>query len=234
LIRTVITAFISFVSTNIDDIFVLMLFFSQINNFVKRSHIILGQYLGIGTLIAISIIGALGISVIPDEYVGLLGLVPIYLGIKAYVDHKKESNDSGATNQQELQSMQNAELEKTTDIQRNPIITFVKSLVNPGVLKVASVTIANGGDNMGIYIPLLTNMNLLDILITVIIFFVLTALWCFIGLKVSEYPFVRRNIEKHKHVFVPIVFIGLGLFILINSGTITFLYKKVFYVVQNS
>lgn len=84
LISTIITAFVSFMSTNIDDIFVLMLFSTQINEVIKRRHIVIGQYLGIGVLTTISIIGALGISVIPHEYVGLLGLVPIYLGIKEY------------------------------------------------------------------------------------------------------------------------------------------------------
>ena len=89
LIRTMITAFVSFASTNIDDIFVLMLLFYQRNNYMKKQHIIIGQYLGIGTLITISIIGALGFSVIPHEYVGVLGLVPIYLGIKTYFDQKR-------------------------------------------------------------------------------------------------------------------------------------------------
>lgn len=57
---------------------------------MKRRHIVIGQYLGIGALTTISIIGALGVSLIPHEYVGLLGLVPIYLGIDAYFDHKKK------------------------------------------------------------------------------------------------------------------------------------------------
>ena len=60
--------------------------------------------MGIGALTTISIIGALGISVIPQQYVGLLGLVPIYLGTKVYVDHKRESTDNGNTSQQELQN----------------------------------------------------------------------------------------------------------------------------------
>ena len=142
LISTVITAFVSFASTNIDDIFVLMLFFSQINNDMKIRHIVIGQYLGIGALATISIIGALGVSIIPHEYVGLLGLVPIYLGIKAYVDHKKESKDNEKTDQQENQNHENNKLEETTDIQGNRIITFIKSFINPSVVKVVGVTLA--------------------------------------------------------------------------------------------
>ncbi|MCJ7691082.1 MAG: cadmium resistance transporter, partial [Clostridiaceae bacterium] len=126
MISIVITAFVSFVSTNIDDIFVLMLFFTQINNVIKTRHIVIGQYLGIGVLTAISIIGALGVSVVPHEYVGFLGLVPIYLGIKEYVDHKKESKNDGNTGQQALQNGENSKLEEPTNTQVNRIMTFIK------------------------------------------------------------------------------------------------------------
>lgn len=228
LFSTIIKAFISFVSTNIDDIFVLMLFFSQGNNMMKTRHIIIGQYLGLGVLISISIIGALGISVIPHEYVGLLGLVPIYLGIKAYTDYQKEGRDKKDIEKQENQSDENNKLEETTDIKENCITTFLKNFINSSVFKVASITIANGGDNIGIYIPLFTSMNLIGIFITVVIFVFLIALWCFIGKRLAEYHFVQRNIEKYEHIFIPIIFIGLGFFILIDSSTITFIYKKIF------
>lgn len=224
MISTIITAFVSFISTNIDDIFVLMLFSTQINEVIKRRHIVIGQYLGIGVLTAISIIGALGVSVIPPEYVGLLGLVPIYLGIKEYVDHKRESRSKENRGQKELQKDDNSEIEESTDTKEKSIITFTKNFINPSVIKVFSVTLANGADNIGVYIPLFTSMNLVDILVTVIIFIFLIALWCFIGLKLAEHPFVKSNIEKYKHIFVPIVFIGLGIFILIESGTISFIF----------
>jgi len=228
LIRTVITAFVSFASTNIDDILVLMLFFSQVNNVFKRRHIVIGQYFGIGVLTTISIIGALGVSVFPHEYVGLLGLVPIFIGIKAYVDHKKEIKDNINTNLNELQNVKNSKLDQSINIQGNHIITFVKNLINPNVLKVFSVTFANGGDNIGIYTPLFTGMRFVDMLVTVIIFVLLTSLWCFIGLKFSRYPFVQRNIEKYEYIFVPIIFIGLGIFILMGNGTIRIICEKVF------
>lgn len=224
MIITIITAFVSFVSTNIDDIFILMLFFTQIDKFMKRTHIVIGQYLGIGALTIISIIGALGLSAIPQEYVGLLGLVPIYLGIKEYLNYKKESNNNENIDQQELENDENSKIEETTAAQKNSIITFI----NPSIIKVFIVTLANGGDNIGIYTPLFTSMNLVDILVTVIIFIILIPLWCFIALKLAQHPFVQRNIEKYNHIFVPIIFIGLGFFILMENGTISYVCKKLF------
>ena len=245
MIKIIITAFISFVSTNIDDIFILMLFFSQVNSIMKKRHVILGQFIGISILIAISIIGALGLSVIQHEYVGLLGLLPIYLGIKAYVDYKKESSDDEETGNhepenkqyvkyeeisgaQEFQVKENNKLAGSVNIQGNVVKTLIKGFLNASVIKVASITLANGGDNIGIYIPIFISMDLFNILITVLIFLFLTGIWCFIGLKVSEHPFVQRSIENYKHILVPIIFTGLGIFILKENETITFIYQKVF------
>ena len=230
LISTIITAFVSFASTNIDDIFILTLFFSQINNDMKIKHIVIGQYLGIGLLTIISIIGALGISVAPSEYVGFLGLVPIYLGVKAYFDYKKENKDNEDVTNQELRNdtnIRSMELEETTYIQEKHRLNFARNFINPSVIKVFSLTLANGADNIGIYVPLFTSMNLMDIIVTVIIFILLIALWCFIGLKLSEHSFVQKNIEKYKHIFVPIIFICLGVFILKESEAISFVFKKI-------
>lgn len=223
MIATIVTAFISFVSTNIDDIFILMILFSQRNNEMKKQHIIIGQYLGIGILVLISIIGALGFSVIPKEYVGVLGLMPIYLGVKAYLGHEKVAEGSGSETYKDFQKKDRHAFEESINNKRHHIIKFIKNFINPSILKVISVTIANGADNIGIYIPLFTSMDLVNTFLTVIVFMILTALWCFVGLKLSEHPLVEKSIKRYDYIFVPIIFIGLGIFILIKSGTIKLL-----------
>ncbi|WP_315109418.1 cadmium resistance transporter [Clostridium intestinale] len=217
MISTIITALVSFFSTNIDDIFILMLFFSQVNKDIKVKHIVIGQYLGIGALTAISIAGALGISIIPQEYVGLLGLVPIYLGIKEYIEYKKEIKNNV---EEEVQDAEENIQEQVVLNQENKTLVSIRKFISPNILKVAGVTIANGGDNIGIYIPVFSSMKLYSILITVIVFLLLTGIWCFIGFKLAEHPFVNKNIEKYKHIFVPIIFIVLGVLIILESGTL--------------
>lgn len=217
MISTIITALVSFFSTNIDDIFILMLFFSQVNKDIKVKHIVIGQFLGIGALTAISIAGALGISIIPQEYVGLLGLVPIYLGIKEYIEYKKEIKNNV---EEEVQDAEENIQEQVVLNQENKTLVSIRKFISPNILKVAGVTIANGGDNIGIYIPLFSSMKLYSILITVIVFLLLTGVWCFIGFKLAEHPFVNKNIEKYKHIFVPIIFVALGVFIILESGAL--------------
>ena len=205
MISTIITAIVSFFSTNIDDIFILMLFFSQDKKGMKARKIVTGQY---------STIGALGTSIIPKEYVGLLGLIPIYLGVKEYINHKKESQDK----KEDIE-------EKEVFNEENKLLVSIKEVISPNIIKVAGVTFANGGDNIGIYIPLFSSMNLYSILITVIVFLLLTGVWCFIGFKLAEHPFVNKNIEKYKHIFVPIIFIVLGVLIILESGTLSLFIK---------
>lgn len=228
MISTIIMAFISFISTNIDDILILMIFFSETSDVMKTHHIVIGQYLGIGALITISIIGSLGVSIIPYEYIGILGFVPMYLGIKVYVDYKKKSKSKENIVYQEVKDIENNKFEEITNTEIRERKTFSRGFINSAVIKVFSVTCANGGDNIGIYIPLFTRMDLVSIIVTIVIFMFLVAIWCFIALKLSKHPLVQKFIERYRHIFVPIIFIMLGIFILIDSKILAFIYKKIF------
>lgn len=80
----------AFAATNIDDIFVLMMFFSSLTFPVR--HIVLGQYIGIGLLIAIGAIGSLITLVVPTYIIGLMGIIPIAIGIKNLIEIRKKNN----------------------------------------------------------------------------------------------------------------------------------------------
>jgi cadmium resistance protein CadD (predicted permease) len=81
---------IAFVATNIDDIFVLMMFFSSLTFPVRQ--VVLGQYIGIGLLIAISVLGSLIALVVPTYIIGLMGIIPIAIGIKNLIEIRKKNN----------------------------------------------------------------------------------------------------------------------------------------------
>jgi cadmium resistance transport/sequestration family protein len=179
-------AILAFVATNIDDIFVLTFLFAQKN--LKRWHVVAGQYLGLAGLIAISLLGYFARLLIPRTWIGLLGLVPIAIGIKKLIDLKQGREE---------------EINKES----HPA----------SVLAVAAITFANGGDNIGIYIPLFANSSAAALLITLITFGVLIAIWCAIGYYLGNHPVVNRLVDRHGHILVPFVLIGLGIYIIINS-----------------
>ena len=181
MLTSVLTSIIAYISTNIDDIFVLMIFLAQTGN--KRS-LIAGHFLGVGLLTAISMLGALGLQNLPLRYVGLLGLVPIGLGIKAWFDRDDKKLETKSA----------------------------------GLLSMAMITLGNGADNMGVYIPLFTGFSGGERVGAVISFLCLTALWVWLANSLAEFPKVKAIIEKYKAIVIPVVFIALGVFIILESG----------------
>ena len=136
--------------------------------------------------------------------------MPIALGIKAWFDYRKEKRKAAAE-----------PCEDNTDTPVNTfsrIKSFLGKIIKPEVLNVTLINIANGADNIGIYIPLFRGYGVAELIMTVIIFALLTALWCFIGEKIAFYPIIKAQLQKYKHIAVPIIFIGLGVYIMIDSG----------------
>ena len=183
---TFLTAVLSFVSTNIDDIFVLMVLYTQATDSKAILQVIIGQYLGIGALSVLGIFGALGTQIFPPQYIGLLGFLPLFLGVRTWMSHQHNPEDQG----QETQI---------------------------GFFSVFLLTIANGADNIGVYIPVFSGYTLLDIFITLVIFAGMTGLWCYLGLALANYPYIKKNISRYQHILVPLVLMGLGLYILIKN-----------------
>ncbi|MGQ4572630.1 CadD family cadmium resistance transporter [Leuconostoc pseudomesenteroides] len=206
LILTILSALVSFIVTNIDDIFVLMLLFSQASSQAKASNgrtvkgnriypkdIVIGQYLGFALLVLISLLATFGVTLIPDQWVGLLGLIPIYLGVKLFI--KGEDEDEGA------------------------ILSSLNKF-NKFYLSVSFITFANGGDNIGIYVPFFSTLNNNQLVITVVTFFIMVAVWCLIGYRLARVRYVSETLEKYGRWVIPIVFIGLGFYIMAKNGTI--------------
>jgi cadmium resistance protein CadD (predicted permease) len=96
----VITAF---AATDIDDLFILMLFFSD-HHTVPVRHVVMGQFLGIGFLIAISLGGVFLALVVHPTIIALLGIVPISMGIKKLFDFlRRKDEDDDTSSKQTLQ-----------------------------------------------------------------------------------------------------------------------------------
>jgi len=186
MLENIITSLLAFVSTNIDDIFILMLFYGRRNQ--KSINIVLGQYLGIGALVLVSFVGAAIGSLLDQMYIGLLGLFPIYLALKNVLQ-QEESDDEA------------------------PLQAGV------GIISIAGVTIANGGDNIGVYVPLLTTMTAIGKVCMVVVFAILTYGWCMAARNLARHPVVARYLDRFGNIITPLVLFALGIFILWESGS---------------
>lgn len=187
----------AFAATNIDDIFVLMIFFSSLTFPVR--HVVIGQYLGISLLIVISALGSLIALVVPIYIIGLMGIIPIVIGIKNL-----------------------AEIKKKDDSYSRQVVQNKKNKSYLSFLAVAGVTFSNGGDNVGVYIPLFSKYNTLSqITALTAVFITMTAVWCIVAYYFVNHPLVASRIRYTGNVILPFVLIGLGIYILIESFLLT-------------
>jgi cadmium resistance transport/sequestration family protein len=208
LAQAIIAGITSFVATNIDDIVILMLFFAQVNANFRPKHIITGQYLGFTALILASIPGFFGGLILPQTWIGLLGLLPIIIGVKHLLDGDKDENEVQTVSGELNQSKGNL-----------PMMSTLASLFAPQTYNVAAVTFANGGDNIGIYVPLFASNNAVSFAVILSIFFVMVGVWCYVAYQLTRHPAVAQALTRYGQRIVPFVLIGLGIFILIDSGT---------------
>lgn len=183
----------TFAATNIDDIFVLMMFISSLRFPIRQ--VVLGQYVGIGLLIAISVLGSLISLVVPTYVIGLMGVVPIAIGIKNLIEIRKKDN---SLSRHVIQDKRN-----------RSYLSF---------LSVAAVTFSNGGDNIGVYIPLFSNYNTVSqITGLTVVFFAMTAIWCIAAYYFGNHPLVASRIRHIGKIILPFVLIGLGIYILTET-----------------
>jgi cadmium resistance protein CadD (predicted permease) len=178
---------VTFVAINIDDLFVLMAFFASKK--YPPLQIILWQLIGISTITAISIAASLIALVIPSNYVGLLGLLPIVLGIKELVELRNQENE-------ELPTPRSA-------------LSFSG---------VAMIAIADGGDNIGIETPLFATYNTpFEIMTLVAVFLAMTVVWCGFAYYLVYHSALASRIQRVGKVALPFVLIGLGIYILVEA-----------------
>ena len=188
----IITSLIAFASTNVDDIFLLTLFYGDKR--FRHREILAGQLLGIGTLIAISLAGSLLGLLVAPPYMGLLGLIPIFLGVKGIIALWRNNADA---DDEDLHTRKG----------------------KSRLLSVAGVTIANGGDNIGIYVPLFATFAWPDKVVMITMFFIMTFVWCFTARYFVKHPYVAKNVERYGHIVTPFVLVALGVYIFYENGT---------------
>jgi cadmium resistance protein CadD (predicted permease) len=181
-----------FTVTNLDDIVVLALFFARgAGQRGATRAIVTGQYLGFALTVAVAVAAALGATLLPEDAIPYLGLLPLGLGIMAALEARAPG-------------------EATED---EPTLGRV-----PRPLEVAAVTVANGGDNIGVYVPVFANVSASRVAAYTIVFFVLLALWIAAGHYIATRPVIGRALARWGHIALPVVLIGLGLGILIEGG----------------
>ena len=202
--QTIISAIGVYISTSIDYLIVLIILFAQLSQNKQKWHIYAGQYLGTGLLVGVSLVAAYVVNFVPEAWmVELLGLIPIYLGIRSAIVGEGEEEEE----------------EEEEIIER-----LEQSKANQLFWTVTLLTIASGGDNLSIYIPYFASLDWAQTLVALLVFAIGVIIFCKLSQVLSSIPLISETIEKYTRIIVPLVFIPLGLYIMYESGTIeTFL-----------
>ncbi|MFT8669500.1 MAG: cadmium resistance transporter [Liquorilactobacillus hordei] len=202
MLSTILTAATAYISTSIDYLVILMLIFSSTG---KKQHwpVFVGDLLGTGVLVTTSLFIAYVLSLVPQTWIlGLLGVIPIIMGIKLFVFGE---NDEGEAIQKGL--TKNASI----------------------ILNVAIITITTcGADNIGIYVPLFAQNATSDIVVILITFLFMLSLFCYIGFLLTRIPFLAEFLEKYSRYLTGVIYSGLGVYILWESGTLTHFFPSYF------
>lgn len=204
--HVLVQAVSAFAASNVDDILLLLLFFSTARSRHGAWQVVAGQYLGFSLLIAASLIGYLGGQLVPMPWIGILGLLPISLGVSQIIDNLGEGTEADASNAPPPSSM--------------PLWLQRLGLPCGQAVAVAGVTVANGGDNIGLYLPLFARCNGPQLAVTLAVFALMVGLWCAIAWRLLQSPAVAKVLQRLAQPIVPLVLIGLGLLILLDSHTL--------------
>lgn len=206
LAQVVATATSAFAATNLDDILLLLLLFSTAATGRNAWQVVAGQYLGFGLLIAASMVGFVGGQLVPSAWIGTLGLLPISLGVSQIIDNLGKTIEG----------------ESPTPAASSSVLNIWQRLGLPcgQVAAAAGITVANGGDNIGLYLPLFARCDIPQLVVTLLVFALLVALWCAAAWRLLQTPAVAAMVQRFAQPIAPAVLIGLGLLILIDGHTL--------------
>jgi cadmium resistance protein CadD (predicted permease) len=198
--KTGITATIAFLATNLDDLILLIIFFAQAPQLWLQT--IAGEYLGFLLILLCSLPGFWGGMCLPKPWVGLLGFLPIALGIRSW------------------QSLQM----RKRSLDHPPQASVISSMgtrqqlripgLHPQLILVALAAFLSGGDNIGVYVPLFASLDGTELGLTLLIFLGSMGLWSGLALYLVNHAAIAPIIGRHGDRLLPFVLIGLGFYIL--------------------
>ncbi|WP_306665227.1 CadD family cadmium resistance transporter [Streptococcus anginosus] len=200
MIQNIVTSIILYSGTAVDLLIILMLFFAKRKSRKDIINIYLGQFLGSVSLIFLSLLFAFVLNYIPSkEILGLLGLIPIFLGLKVLL---LGDSDGEA-------------------IAKDGLRKDNKNLI----FLVAMITFAScGADNIGVFVPYFTTLNLANLIVTLLTVLVMIYLLVFSAQKLAQVPSVGETLEKYSRWFIAVVYLGLGMYILIENNSFDMLW----------
>ncbi|MEH1910967.1 MAG: cadmium resistance transporter [Nostoc sp.] len=209
LIATIKIGLAAAVATTFDDNIYLTAFFSEVNRTFRPQHIVVGEILGFTALVIVSFLGFLLGLAIPETWIGLLGILPILIGINNLLNLNKDDSAE----------------DKSANLKRNSKIRGFDSrkrslwdvIRDPQTYRVSAVTISNGGNNLGIYIPLFATSSIQNLFVIIPVCYLILFCWLFMSYSLTHLPGIALILSRYARKIFPFVLMWLGYRILMDS-----------------
>ncbi|MBN3869622.1 cadmium resistance transporter [Nostoc sp. JL33] len=209
LISTLFIGISAAFATTFDDNLYLTAFFGKVNRSFRPKHIIIGEFLGFTALVFASLPGFFGGMIIPTTWIGLLGLLPVAIGISNLISREQEEETVQAVSVDLTSPTKSARQKKS----------LLATIRDPQTYRVSAVTVANGGNNIGIYVPLFASSNLPSLGVILCVCYCTVGVWCLLSYNLTRNPMITPVLTRYGRKIFPFVLIYLGLSILIKSET---------------
>ncbi len=202
---------VAYAATNIDNLFVLLAFLGEAG--AKRRRVIAGQYAGSLILIAGSFALAAMLTRLPPAYVGLLGFLPIVAGLSKV----RERLGPGKARQDETTSDS-----VSNPASAGPTTPATKAFTPRGssAWTVAGMAVANGSDNLAVYVPLYASHSAREGAFISLVFVVMVALWCASAVALVEHPLLGAPIRRYGTALLPWILIAIGVSVVVQHDTL--------------
>lgn len=216
IIPTLITGMATATATTFDDNIYLALFFSKVNRTFRPRHVVVGEFIGFTALVGLSLIGFFAGLMIPHVWIGLLGFLPIAIGANALLS-RQNSHDNDTPEV----SVENPRHPHYRQVRRK---SLWHTLRDRQTYRVSAVTLANGGNNIAIYIPLFASSTLPKLTIILGVCYAAIGFWLFLSYHLTRQPKLTLLMARYVRRAFPFVLIWLGSSIVIENGSYQLLY----------
>jgi len=180
----------AFASTNTDNLLLIAVLLGR--KAQRPSAVLIGYVIAVATIAAAGLAAARLADAVPSGALGYLGGIPLAMGLVRLCRNLRggaSADDGGA---------------RPTGV---------------GAFAVAAVMLSNGSDTLAVLLPLFaeTPEPLTYVLAATVV--VAACIWFALARWIAGHAWVAARIERVERWFVPLLLIGLGLYILMDTGT---------------
>lgn len=210
----------AFAATNIDNLFVLLAFVAEARG--RLRPVVAGQFAGSLALIAVATGLAGLVHSLPHGYVGLLGVLPVAVGlVKARARFLRRATPAArdASRRPPDDAALPARSARTASPPPAPL-----AIAPTSWWTVAGVAISNGSDNIAVYVPLYAVHTGTQGVLISLVFVVLTGVWCAGAAWLVHHPLLGAPIRRYGTALLPFILLVIGTSVIVGNDTLRVLF----------